>query len=120
MVRLHDWLYQIVTDVCYDRDYLYLVFIRHFTALMNQIADQGRFESSGKYTIPGMKSNLSAQLEWQLEHQVSWMGPNRLFLRCTLTDTLYDSESETRSECFDLSTGDLLAPQPDGSALPPS
>jgi hypothetical protein len=94
-MRLHDWLFQVVADACYDRDYLYLVFIRLFTALMNQILDRGRFENSGKYSLPGMKSNLSAQLAWQLEHHLSWMGPNWLQLRCTLTDTLSGVERET-------------------------
>lgn len=117
-MRLHDWLFQVVADACYDRDYLYLVFIRLFTALMNQILDRGRFENSGKYSLPGMKSNLSAQLAWQLEHHLSWMGPNWLQLRCTLTDTLSGVESETRSGCFDLSTGEMLASQPASSAFP--
>jgi hypothetical protein len=106
-MRLHDWFYQVVADVCYDRDYLYLVFIRHFTALMSQILDQGRFENRGKYTLPGMKSNLSAQLEWQLENRMTWMGPNRLELRCTFTDAFSGLEKETRRGWFDLSTGDM-------------
>jgi hypothetical protein len=110
-MRLHDWFYQLVVDVCYDRDYLYLVFIRHFTAMMNQILEHGRFENSGEYSLPGMKSNLSAQLDWKLEHNLTWMGPNQLQLRCTLTDTQSGGGRETRSVCFDFSTGDMLSSQ---------
>jgi hypothetical protein len=111
-MQIHDWLFQIVADVCYDRDYLYLAYIRHFTALMNQIVDRGRFESRGEYALHGMKSNLSAILDWQLEHHLTWMGPNRLTLCCTQTNNLTGVASETSSVCFDLSTGDLVGPWP--------
>ncbi len=118
-MQLHDWLFQVVAEVCYDRDYLYLAFIRHFTALMGLIVDRGRFEARGEYSLPGMKSNLSARLEWQLEHQLTWMGPNRLQLRCTLIDMAAGVEIETRSGCFDFSTGDRIAPPPASSAFQP-
>ena len=118
-MRLHDWLYECVAEVCYDRDYLYLAYVRHFTALMNQIIDRGRFENRGEYAFAGMKSNLSARLEWQLEHRLSWMGSNQLQLRCTFTNTLTGADSDIRSGRFDFSTGEMLAPQSTPGALQP-
>jgi hypothetical protein len=107
-MMLHDWFYQVVADVCYDRDYLYLAYIRHFSALMDQIVDRGRFEQSGEYAFPGMKSNLEARLEWQLEHQLSWTGPNGLSLHCKLVDSSSGMEQESRTGRFDFSTGEMF------------
>jgi hypothetical protein len=109
-MTLHDWLYQVVAEVCYDRDYLYLAFVRHFSALMGQIVERGRFEDRGTYALPGMKSNRSARLEWRLEHALTWDGPNRLELRCILLDALSGAPIEARSACFDLSTGEGAMP----------
>jgi hypothetical protein len=77
---LHEVLYGIVEEVCWDADYLYRAFTEHFSGLMGQIYGQGGSHSGGSYTIAGIKSGLEARIEWSLEHRLDFHGPNLLRL----------------------------------------
>ncbi|RKY04948.1 MAG: hypothetical protein DRP56_09460 [Planctomycetota bacterium] len=101
---MHDWIYKIVIDVCYDRDYLYACFIRHFSRLMNDVLTKGTCSQSGEYEIKGMKSNKDAHINWQLERRIDWMGSNSISFDCKVNSL--DSGIETMHGRFDMSTGD--------------
>jgi len=103
-MKLHDWIYEIVSEVCYDRDYLYACYIRHFTGLTNNIIETGSLACSGDYVIEGMKSNKNANISWQLERRIDWMGSNIINLDCKIRSQ--GSEIETLQAQFDMSTGD--------------
>jgi hypothetical protein len=109
-VRLHDWLYEIVAAVCFDRDYLYLAFYRHFTGLLADVTAAGAITDRGEYVFPGMKSNLQVRVTWQLARRLTWIGPNVLTLVAAIETLGGGSASaganEVLSAQFDLSTGD--------------
>jgi hypothetical protein len=77
---LHEALYGIVEEVCWDADYLYRAFTEHFSGLMGQIYSRGGSDAGGSYAITGIKSGLGARIEWSLEHRLDFHGPNRLRL----------------------------------------
>ena len=77
---LHDIVYSVVEEVCWDADYLYRSFTEHFAALMAQIYDKGGSDAAGSYTIPGIKSGREVRLSWRLEHRLDFHGPNCLRL----------------------------------------
>jgi hypothetical protein len=98
---LHAWLYQLIEELCYDREYLYLAFVEHFTALMKQVMSSGAAE--GAYEIPGIKSGRSARLAWVLGHRLSFMGPNVLSVSYVVTE---EGDARERGTVkFDVSTG---------------
>ncbi len=105
-MKLHGWIYEIVTEVCYDRDYLYACYVRHFSGLMNDVFAKGACWQSGEYEIKGMKSNKDAHISWQLERRLGWMGSNVITLSCRF-ESLDIKNTELTAE-FDLSTGNSL------------
>lgn len=116
---IHDWLYEIVAEVCHDREYLYRGFVEHFGALMQAIyRSRG---GAGEYRLPGIKSPLQARVEWRLARQVSFMGPNTLSLRCRITEAGGGGPQPPAVESpwvsFDLSTGERAPQGP--AATPP-
>jgi hypothetical protein len=100
---IHGWIYEIVSEICADRDYLYRVFYEHFTALLRQIYEEGRVTDHGDYLLPGLKSGSDGEVHWQLDKRLNYMGSNRLRLRCTLTAE--GENREVREAEFELSTG---------------
>lgn len=105
-MKLHEWVFERVSEVCYDREYLYLAFVRHFTAFMADIIRLGKAEECGAYLIPGIKSDLDARLTWQLQRRLDWIGLNLLTVQCQLVDRATGDPQSGSVERFDLSTGD--------------
>ncbi len=98
---LHEWLYRLMEELCYDREYLYLAFVEHFTGLMKLVMSSGAVE--GVYEIPGIKSGRRAFLEWTLEHRLSFMGPNILSVSYRVNRD--ETSEEHGTVRFDVSTG---------------
>jgi hypothetical protein len=109
-MKLHDWFFERVSEVCYDRDYLYLAFVRHFTAFMADIIRLGKAEECGDYLIPGIKSDLDVRLTWQLQRRLDWIGLNVLAVQCQVVDRATGALKSDSAEHFDLSTGDSVRP----------
>jgi hypothetical protein len=102
---LHDWVYALVQDVCFDREYLYRCFVEHFSALMHEIHAEGRVMGGGEYRIPGIKSGLHAVIRWRLAHQVSYAGPNLVALSAELRRDTGEREGIPEKRAFELSSG---------------
>lgn len=107
-IKLHEWIYNFIGEVCYDREYLYLSFIRGFTTLMNQIYDKGNILEGGSCVIPGIKSNLQAEIEWKLHHRVNFVGLNIITLNCSIKDTISGNIIEEAEKKFELSSGESI------------
>lgn len=104
-MKLHEWFYSLIDEICYDRDYLYLVYVRHFQCLMTEIIEKGNHQPSGAYVIPGLKNDLQACIDWQLERRLNWTGSNILAIHCRLQARSSGTILEARQVYFDLSTG---------------
>ena len=107
-MRLHDWLYDLVGEVCYDREYLYLFFLKHFQALMAEVIEQGRSVASGTYTMPGRKSDRQASLRWRLSRRVDWTAPNVLVIDWEIQDRYTGATRDHGIRSFALSTGEAV------------
>ena len=105
-MKLHEWIYEIVCEICYDKEYLYAVYVRHFAGLMNEIFEQGKIVNRGIYEIPGMKSGLKAKLEWQVEGRTNMMGLNVVSICCTIEDMESSKKTAEYKQAFELSCGD--------------
>ena len=105
--NLHDFIYELVSIICYDKDYLYLLFYKSFTELMNDIYDKGRANDSGTYVIKGNKSNMDISIKWFLSGRVNFIGYNTIRLECVFTDKRTFEILETCTGIFDLSTGEV-------------
>lgn len=105
---LHDELYRLVEEVCWDADYLYRSFTEHFTGLMGQIYEKGGSEGDGVYTITGIKNSLEARIAWHLEHRLDFQGPNRLRLDYEIAGTPSDAGARQGSIVAELGTGRLV------------
>jgi hypothetical protein len=104
---LHDILFLIVEEVCWDADYLYRSFTCHFSGLMSQIYDTGGSASGGSYTITGVKSGRIARITWSLQHRLDFHGPNQLRLEYEIADET-PGASDGGSILAELGTGRVL------------
>lgn len=104
-MTLHEWIYALVKEVCYDREYIYPSFIRHFGQLMQDIYFKGRTQSSGVYEIPGMKSGRVAELEWRLERCMDLVRLNTVRIRCTIRVMDSGVVENSQTYCFETSAG---------------
>jgi hypothetical protein len=100
---LHDWLYRLVDEVCFDREYLYRAFVENFSALLKEIYRLGGTEGRGSYEFPGIKSGRRASLNWALAHRLNYSGPNILSFEYVIAEG--EAEVERGQARFDLSTG---------------
>jgi hypothetical protein len=108
---LHDALYGMVEEVCWDADYLYRSFTEHFTGLMSQIYDRGGSDGGGVYTITGIKSGREARITWHLQHRLDFHGPNRLRLDYEIAGAAPGSGARGGSIMAELGTGRLVEDQ---------
>lgn len=108
VANLHEWFYQIASDICYDREYVYMFFVEHFSRFMHGIFEQGRFSESGTYVIPGLKNDLRAMLHWQLEHRVNCVGSNVLAIQWTMESISQKVVAAESRHTFELTTGELI------------
>ena len=107
-MTIHEWVYKVVCDVCYDREYVYASFVRHFGFLMQEILEKGRFAESGTYVVPGMKSDLKATFTWQLESCIDLVRLNAVKISCVIESTYMGAAEPEESYWFELSTGEQI------------
>ena len=108
---LHDWLYALAEELCYDQDYLYRYFVEHFGGFLGRIYREASRVPEGSYRMPGIKSNRQAELRWLLARQLDFIGPNLLTVRWKLDDSASGLVLGSGQERFDLSTGHRLPEQ---------
>ena len=102
---LHDLVYQIVEEICWDRDYLYRCFTEVFSELMNGIYRQGCSRAGGNLVVNGVKSDVEARISWRLQHQLDYFGPNALKLEFEIRKKPSGLMVRTGDAVFDLATG---------------
>lgn len=105
-MRIHDWIFGIVDDICFDREYVYPCFVRHFSSFMSEVMEQGMLSGSGVHVIPGIKSNISAKLTWRLEHRLDWVKSNEIHLTCEFEGDAWGWQPKSAS--FEMSSGAKL------------
>jgi hypothetical protein len=105
---LHDWLYDLVCQVCYDRDYLYLSFVRHFGGLMATVEQAGPTQAAGTYAFAGLKSGLRVDLTWRLARRLDWLRSNWLALDYRIVDAASGEIQATGAGRFDVATGERV------------
>jgi hypothetical protein len=110
-MKLHEWLYDLVVNTCYDRDYLYLFYFRQYTGLMNEILEKGKTQGNGHYEFAGLKNDLQVSLDWELEEIIRWSGSNRIILHYKIEDRTQGSILESGHKIFNLTTGEGLPDQ---------
>ena len=104
-MKIHDWIFEIVDEICYDREYVYPSFVRHFCSLMQKIEQTGRLSGEGTYRVPGIKSNITAVLSWQFEHRLNLVGSNVIAVSCEFEG---GDDLPNRIANFEMSTGERI------------
>jgi hypothetical protein len=107
-MRLHEWFYDLICEICYDREYVYASYVRHFSRFMAEVMQTGTVSQTGSYEIPGLKSDLKARLDWKLERPVHLMGLNVVLIECTVESTRTGKTELRQSGAFELSTGESV------------
>ncbi len=102
---LHDFIYNCMKEVCYDKEYMYAKFAEAFCEIYTCIYKKGRTQSAGNVFVKGMKTNKSADFHWKLLHRVNYMGHNEVAIECTISDGI---DSESRAASFELSLGECI------------
>lgn len=107
-MRIHEWLYDVVREICHDREYIYLSFIQSFKALMDDIYTRGYIEDHGEHIVEGIKSGLRAEITWRLHHRVNYVGLNIVDMICVIRDRFSGEEQQKLEESFELSAGERV------------
>lgn len=107
-MKLHEWLFTIIDQICIDQDYKYLFFFEHFTKLLSEIIKTGSFVGEGIYLLSGIKTGVTIKMLWKLDHQINWMGPNILTISCQSTSEMVGFDLDEKPMKFDLSTGNRV------------
>ncbi len=102
---LHDLLYRIVEEVCWDKDYFYRSFTGHFSAMMAQIYDEGGTAARGSHEVNGIKSGLNARISWKLQHQLDYFGPNELLIDYEIWNETSGARMHRGATVFELGSG---------------
>jgi hypothetical protein len=106
--RIHDWIYDIVCEICYDHEYIYLSYIRCFNSLIDQIFSSGNTIDEGKCTFSGIKSNYKAEIDWKLHHRVNFVGFNVVIIKCVIEDIISGLIVKEMSKNFEISSGEVI------------
>jgi len=104
-VKIHDWIFEIVDEICYDREYVYPSFVRHFCSLMREVERTGRLSGEGTYRVSGIKSNINAVLSWQFEHRLNLVGSNVITINCEFEGT---DDPPEHNASFEMSSGEWI------------
>lgn len=107
-MNLHDYIYDAVCDVCYDKEYLYPCFLRAFHAVTTQIYEHGGVRTEGACLIRGLKSEHDIRVQWRLERRMSFYRQNEVLIELIKTRKTDGRAVEQRSESFDISSGDAI------------
>ena len=106
-LKFHDWLYEIVMTVIYDKDYAYLAFSKAFSGLTERVFDGGT-KVDGSVTVTGIKSEYDAKLSFIMSRRLNFIGLNTVMLNCEITDKSSGQCLETHQAEFELSTGEKI------------
>jgi len=101
----HDWLYELVTGICLDMDFLYLSFLRGYEELAGQIYCRGSVMPEGETAVPGLKSGFDLRIRWRLDGRARFMGRNAFTMTCEILDKHGGEIIRSESKRFDLTTG---------------
>ena len=73
ILLLHELIYDVICEICYDREYLYLSYISAFNELTGKIYAKNRLCESGDFSAAGIKSDYSAVFRWGLIRRIEFM-----------------------------------------------
>lgn len=108
-MMLHDWFYEIITRICYDREYLYPCFVRNFGDFMNGLYRQAGMQFEGEYRAAGLKSNKDAVFGWQMSGKgLDLFGANAMRVTCRIRERDSQQVEEMFEGVFDLTTGQCI------------
>lgn len=100
--KLHDFIYDCVSEICCDKEYMYAKFAETFILLYKEIFKGGATVSEGSAHVSGIKSDRSANFSWRLKHRVNYMAHNEVTLCCRFSD------GESVTQTFELSYGEPI------------
>lgn len=102
---IHEWIYDIVCTLSYDRDYIYRSFVDHYATIMNGIFS-GHIKPAGEHDIAGIKGQNDARITWELNHRLQYMGLNTVRFQCEIQEKGTKKVLETHIQEFELSNGE--------------
>jgi D-arabinose 5-phosphate isomerase GutQ len=107
-LKLHEWLYDIVTNICYDRDYAYKAFCEAFNQLSTMMFTNGGTKEKGKIIVYGIKSEYNAKITYCFVHRLNYVGLNEVTVKCEIIDKTKNVIIEEHIKCFELSLGENI------------
>ena len=101
---IHSLIYWAVCETCYDREYIYRAFVKHYTQISRRMFVDLPSPETGEYTFNGIKSNRSVSVRWRFARRLNWCGSNHVTLTVTITDQIRGG-GQTRCGVFNVNTG---------------
>jgi len=102
-------IYNVVCEICYDREYIYPCFLEVFGELTSDIYGSGGTVGSGAVKVNGIKSDCMAIFEWSLLRRLDFIRFNELYLTCVIRDKYTEIVKHRTRWAFDISTGELIS-----------
>lgn len=105
---IHEWLYDIAKEICYDREYIYLSYLKILQNTVFSVFENGSVTEQGDYIAKGIKSDKDAHIHWKLHHRLNFVGFNKVIFECTFQDKYTHECMDTVSCSFELSSGERI------------
>lgn len=102
---LHDWVYDIITAITFDRDYAYLSFYRTLAGLLSRLFGEGGVRPEGEVAAAGIKSDWDAVFSFTMTRRLNYVGLNDVTLHCRILEKATGRVVEEHTGRFELSLG---------------
>ena len=101
---IHSLIYWAVCETCFDREYIYRAFVKHFGEISRQMFVQLPAPEAGKYVFNGIKSQKTVTVKWAFERRLNYCGSNHVNVTAQVLDRITGAE-ETAGGTFNVNTG---------------
>lgn len=104
---LHELIYDVICDICYDREYLYLSYISAFNELAGKIYAGGASCGIGDIEFAGIKSDYNAVFHWELIRRVEFMPYDGANLSVSIINKYTGVSISLKRYILTVSTGEI-------------
>ena len=105
METLHSFLYNLLTGICFDREYLYKSYVNTFNKLTEQIYNNNGLQDGGTVKVSGLKSDFESTLTWNRTNGLNYYRLCEITLCCEVVNKLSNQIVDKSYFLVDLTTG---------------
>ena len=104
---LHELVYDVIREICYDSEYIYMSYISAFSGLAGKIYAKGAACGSGGITIAGIKSDYNAVFDWELTRPIGFTARDCAILGAGIVNKYTGAVVSNKRFILNIPSGEL-------------